>query len=122
MLRLVDLHRGSSRKQFCHKTLAPYVHARIPVRGRYSLALLSRAQHGERMVYYEARISLRNHVSCSQISRAATDKIRFGSAGAFGLALPFVVERLLHSYGYATTVRAFAIGIVRPLSLLLLPR
>ncbi|PMD60380.1 MFS general substrate transporter [Hyaloscypha bicolor E] len=51
--------------------------------------------------------------------------IMFGSAGAFGLALPFVVERLLHSYGYATTVRAFAIGIfilVGPMLPLLKPR
>jgi hypothetical protein len=40
---------------------------------------------------------------------------RFGSAGACGLGLPFIVERLLQKYGYATTIRAFALGIVGPL-------
>jgi hypothetical protein len=38
--------------------------------------------------------------------------LRFASAGAWGLGLPFVVERLLYHYGYATTLRAYAIGIV----------
>jgi hypothetical protein len=38
--------------------------------------------------------------------------VRFGSAGAWGLGLPFIVEQILNRFGYATTLRAFAVGIV----------
>jgi hypothetical protein len=72
---LVDMHFGSARKQFCHKALAPDGDTGISVWPRCGLPLLSRAEHGERVVYQAARISLRGHVGCSQIRRVATDRV-----------------------------------------------
>jgi hypothetical protein len=43
---------------------------------------------------------------------ALTYLIRFGSASTCGLALPFAIERLLTKYGYAMTLRGYAIAIV----------
>jgi hypothetical protein len=37
---------------------------------------------------------------------------RFGSSGICGLGLPFVIEKVLKQYGYAVTLRVYAIAIV----------
>ena len=37
---------------------------------------------------------------------------RFGSAGICGLGLPFLIEKMLKQYGYATTLRAYAVAVV----------
>lgn len=37
---------------------------------------------------------------------------RFGSSGIFSLRLPFIIEKLLKQYGYAVTLRAYAIAII----------
>ncbi|MAD85108.1 MAG: hypothetical protein CL912_19280 [Deltaproteobacteria bacterium] len=37
---------------------------------------------------------------------------RFGSAGICGLGLPFMIEKMLKQYGYATTLRAYGVAIV----------
>jgi len=37
---------------------------------------------------------------------------RFGAAGACGLGLPFLLEKLLNHYGYPTTLRVYAIALV----------
>lgn len=38
--------------------------------------------------------------------------IMLGSSGASGVAYPFIIEALLHKYGYNTTLRALAVGMV----------
>ncbi|KAE9364850.1 MFS general substrate transporter [Stipitochalara longipes BDJ] len=51
--------------------------------------------------------------------------LMFGSAGTCGLGLPFIIEKLLHNYGHATTLRAFAVGmflLIGPVLPLLQPR
>ena len=37
---------------------------------------------------------------------------RFGSAGIYGLGLPFMIEKILNQYGYATTLRAYGVAVV----------
>jgi hypothetical protein len=49
---------------------------------------------------------------CSVFSILTDFRHRFGSSGIFGLGLPFVIEKLLKQYGYAVTLRAYAIAIV----------
>ncbi|KAG4423573.1 hypothetical protein IFR04_003255 [Cadophora malorum] len=36
----------------------------------------------------------------------------FGSAGICGLGLPFMIEKMLKQYGYATTLRAYGVAIL----------
>jgi hypothetical protein len=37
---------------------------------------------------------------------------RFGSAGIYGLGLPFMIRKMLNQYGFATTLRAYGVAIV----------
>jgi hypothetical protein len=38
---------------------------------------------------------------------------RFGSTGIYSLSLLFMIEKMLNQYGYATTLRAYGVALVR---------
>jgi hypothetical protein len=66
------------------------------------------------MVYSTARTSLWYLVGFAQFFFSILTNFirRFGSSGIFGLGLPFVIEKMLKQYGYAVTLRIYAIAIV----------
>ncbi|KAG4428073.1 hypothetical protein IFR05_016446 [Cadophora sp. M221] len=59
------------------------------------------------------------------LKRGRAYGILFGSASIYGLGIPFLIQWLLNQYGYSTTLRVFAVGmlvIVGPIIPLLRPR
>ena len=66
------------------------------------------------MVYSMAQTSLWHFVSFTLFFfKPPLTLYRFGSAGIYGLGLPFMIEKMLNQYGYAATLRAYGVALVR---------
>jgi MFS family permease len=62
------------------------------------------------LTYYHAQVSMLNEWFDKR--RGLAYGIIFGANGLSGVALPYIMEKLLSRYGYATTLRCYAIGAV----------